>query len=174
MSIQNPYQKPSVQNRVLEKFRDYHELDDKALKKLYYRSANVSCIAALMLLGSVFSASIALGTWYYEEPVDFSQEIGRIIFLVMAVFQFSGFIGLGTRSPWGRILGFICCVLMLINIPIGTLVGIAGLVALSKAPELFGQGRVTHKELKAEFKERKRLKKEAKKLAKFERKQAKA
>lgn len=52
--------------------------------------------------------------------------------------------------------------------------GIAVLVALSKAPELFGQGRVTHKELKAEFKERKRLKKEAKKLAKFERKQAKA
>jgi hypothetical protein len=74
----------------------------------------------------------------------------------------------------GEYLVLFCSVLILINIPIGTLVGIAVLVALSKAPELFGQGRVTHKELKAEFKERKRLKKEAKKLAKFERKQAKA
>lgn len=174
MSTQNPYQTPSVQDRVLEKLRDYHELDDKALKKLYYRSCNVNAIAFLLMLGSAFSVLLALGNWYSEGSVGFTQEIGQILFFSLAGCQFAGFIGLAIRSVWGRIFGFIGCTIMLINIPLGTLIGIVGLVALSKAPELFGQARVTHKELKAEFKQRKCLKKEAKKLAKIERKTAKA
>jgi hypothetical protein len=61
-------------------------------------------------------------------------------------------VGLFKRTAWGRILGIIVCVISLINIPIGTAIGAFGLFAFFGAPELFGSNRVTHRELKTEFK----------------------
>lgn len=59
-------------------------------------------------------------------------------------------------------MGIITCSLSVLNIPLGTIIGIAGLFAFIKAPELFGQNRVTHKSLKQEFKNRKQAAKAAK------------
>jgi hypothetical protein len=58
-------------------------------------------------------------------------------------------------------MGIIVCVLTLINIPLGTLIGIVGLFAFIKAPNLFGPGRVLHKDLKTEYKLRKKARKAA-------------
>lgn len=172
VSHSNPYQAPTVAGRILAKQRDYSELDDKALKKLFYRSSNVNAIAALMLLGGVFTVSMYQGTWDSAEATDFPQETRRLMLLGVAVFQLIGFIGLASRTSWGKILGFVGCTLMLLNVLLGTIIGIVGLVALSKAPELFGPGRVTHKELKNEFKERKLRKKAEKREARLARKVA--
>ena len=58
-------------------------------------------------------------------------------------------------------MGIIVCILTLINIPLGTVIGVVGLFAFIKAPNLFGSGRVLHKDLKTEFKLRKKARKAA-------------
>ena len=50
------------------------------------------------------------------------------------------------------------CSVMLINVPIGTLLGILGLVAFIRGERLFGPDRYVGRELKAELKRRKKLK----------------
>lgn len=55
------------------------------------------------------------------------------------------------RLPW-RICGIVVCVISLINIPLGTLIGVMGLFAFVKAKELFGPERITHEEVKTAFK----------------------
>ncbi|MGJ8671626.1 hypothetical protein [Rubritalea sp.] len=181
MSVDNPYEAPlveqpvnasSIQARINEKLRDYKSLDEKAFKKLYYRSCNVSAIAALVLIAGLVIAGLLIFGWNEPNDPDESMVYGVGLLSLMAVFQLVCFIGLATRATWGRTMGFISCSLMLLNIPLGTLIGIVGLVALSKAPELFGPTRVTHKELKAEFKLRKQQMKEAKRAAKLEKKSA--
>jgi len=65
------------------------------------------------------------------------------------------------RSNWGRVMGIIACAFMLLRIPIGTIIGIMGLVAFIKAKELFGPDRITHAEVKRAFKQAKRERKQA-------------
>ena len=62
------------------------------------------------------------------------------------------FVGLLKRTSWGRICGIVVCVISLINIPLGTLIGVMGLFAFVKAKELFGPERITHEEVKTAFK----------------------
>ncbi len=124
-------------------------LDDKALKKLYYRSCNVTGLAVLLSLGVV----VILGVLSLAGP----RVEGDILFLmVILAFYCITATGLFIRSSWGRILGIIVCSLSLISIPIGTLIGLMGLFAFFGAPQLFGPNRILHRDLKAEFKLRKK------------------
>ncbi len=79
-----------------------------------------------------------------------------LIFILLAIFFLFAVFGLYQRTSWGKVLGIIACILMLISIPVGTIIGIAGLFAIFGSPKLFGKDRFTHKELKAEFKLRKK------------------
>src|SRR5512138_2074152 len=61
--------------------------------------------------------------------------IGAIIFIVVAVMSVPGIIagvGLLKLAPWARILAIVISALELLNVPIGTAVGIYGLWALTK------------------------------------------
>lgn len=157
MNGENPYQTPEASGVVnFEGDSEFEDLDDESLKKLYHRSCNVSCIAFLLVL-AVFSMVDIV----YSLPRIFDLKfevvigvgIGVILFFLITV------VGLIMRTSWGRIMGIFVCILSLVSIPIGTLVGVAGLFAFFKAPNLFGENRVTHKALKAEFKIRKKRKK---------------
>ena len=131
----------------------FGELDDKAFKKLYYRSCNVTGIA--FLLGLALLAIVGAATLVRGEEGVFNTPI----LIGLAAFYLVTLIGLIKRTSWGRILGIIVCVLSLISIPIGTIIGIMGLFAFIGAPNLFGPDRIPHKELKAEFKMRKKRRK---------------
>jgi hypothetical protein len=85
----------------------------------------------------------------------------RPVFIGLALFYLVAIIGMLKRTSWGRVMGIIVCILTLINIPLGTLIGIVGLFAFIKAPNLFGPGRVPHKDLKTEYKLRKKARKGA-------------
>jgi hypothetical protein len=122
------------------------------VKKLYYRSCNIQCIAFLMALGIVVLAWIMLGGGAFVRV-----QASPLLWGVLA-FNLVTFIGLLLRTDWGRALGIIACVLMLINIPMGTIIGIVGLFAFLGAAQLFGEGRITHAQAKAAFKARKVLK----------------
>jgi len=144
MSETNPYSAPKA-DLVLKvaapgKLR---ELDFKQLRKLYLRSCNVNAITFLTALGVILLALMSIGA-------AIESAMG-LVFIGISVFYAVAVIGMYRRSEWGRVLGIIVCIIALFHIPIGTLIGVAGLVAFSSARELFGINRVTHKELKAEF-----------------------
>ena len=120
-------------------------LDFNQLKKLYHRSRNVNAIALLLVLGVGILAFTSM-----NPPPEYESSIKPIL-IGLVVFYSVTVAGLYLRTPWGRVLGIIACVIALVNFPIGTLVGIFGLYALFGAPELFGKDRIAHKELEKQF-----------------------
>ncbi|MGL4400798.1 MAG: hypothetical protein ACRCXD_13080 [Luteolibacter sp.] len=156
MSLQNPYSPPQVIDSLAPIGNlQFGDLDDKALNKLYYRSCNVTGIAVLLSFGVVVMAGVV------AMPEADLDGLPKWVFIGLALFYVIAIIGLLKRSSWGRIMGILVCILSLISIPLGTIIGVVGLFAFIKAPNLFGRGRVLHKDLKAEFKLRKKAKKTA-------------
>jgi hypothetical protein len=155
MNTQNPYSPPlATDSPAFGGNSQFSDLDDKALNKLYYRSCNVSGIAILLLFGLVFLViAIAMP--------ETDLGLPKPVFMGLALFYLIAIIGMFMRTSWGRVMGIIVCILTLINIPLGTVIGIVGLFAFIKAPNLFGSGRVLHKDLKTEFKLRKKARKAA-------------
>ena len=119
--------------------------DFKQLKKLYHRSSNVNVITFLLGLGLIFIVILSA-------IPDMGEDFPRFLLIGIAAFYAAAIVGLFKRTSWGRILGIIVCILSLVNIPIGTLIGAFGLFAFFGSPQLFGKDRLTHNELKAEFK----------------------
>ena len=155
----NPFASPDNDDAIeVEGSETFKDLNDKALKKLYYRSCNVSCIGFLLVIGTIAIIAMVTAGGLYEE-MDGSTT--AIILIIIALYVIT-IIGVFMRTTWGRVLGIIACVLMLFSLGIPTIIGIFGLVAFIGAPQLFGAKRVTHKDLKAEFKLRKQLLKQAK------------
>ena len=152
MNETNPYSTPQVSvdtNHVAtEKLQG---LDSAQIKKLYYRSCNVNAIAVILGLGFLILVIVSI---LPDARRGFAMRFG---FGGLAVFYVVTIAGLFRRTAWGRILGIIACVTFLLNIPIGTAIGIFGLFAFIGAPNLFGSNRVTHRELKFEFKLQKEI-----------------
>lgn len=147
MNDTNPYSAPQtdVSTNVAVSSR-LQDLDFKRLKKLYHRSCNVNAIAFLLGLGILILSGISI------IPDALEEKSAKYIFIGLIVFYAITLFGLYQRTSWGRILGIIVCIISLINLPLGTLIGIVGLFAFFGAPELFGANRITHRELKFEFK----------------------
>jgi len=147
MNETNPYAAPetdvSVSRDVTDKLQG---LDFKQLKKLYYRSCNVNAITFLLGLAVILLVVVSM------LPDTGQETTMKWVFMGLAAFYASAAVGLFRRTAWGRILGIIVSLLSLINIPIGTVIGACGLFAFFGAPELFGANRITHRELKSEFK----------------------
>ena len=149
---QNPYATPEAAATPAFAAPALADYTPAQIKKLYYRSCNVSAIAGLMLIG-VFAIG-ALLVW--GKPGGDLGSFDNPVLLVMMIMNLVGAIGIIQRSDWGRIAGIIACFLMLINVPLGTIIGIVGLFAFFKAKELFGPDRIRHRDLKLAFKELKR------------------
>ena len=143
----NPYSAPETDVYANRATTDKLQgLDFKQLKKLYHRSCNVNAITFLLGLGLIGLAIVSMLPDAEYEPFM------RFVFVGLAIFYAVAVVGLFRRTAWGRILGIIVCIISLINIPIGTAIGAFGLFAFFGAPELFGSNRVSHRELKSEFK----------------------
>ena len=148
----NPYQAPDAEvDAATIKDGDFSHLNFKQLKKLYARSQNITAITGLIVIAAIFFVVAS-----FINDVD--EVAVTVIMLLIAVLYIVTAVGLIKRNQWGRRLGIGICCLSLLNIPIGTLIGLAGLFAFFKAPELFGPDRVTHKAIKEEVKYRKQNK----------------
>ena len=138
------------------------------LKKLYYRSCNVSAISFLAIAGSAFLLVMLYNTGKMPgqetiEQMPGQEELKRFFITYIIALQVLGglqtivaAIGLMMRTNWGRIIGIIVLSQNIYNVPMGTIVSVVGLFALFKAEELFGNDRITHKELKVALKELKK------------------
>lgn len=159
MSEQNPYLPPEAP--PLPPGGNYSGpgaagLDDKTLKKHYNNSRTTSALAFLFGLGALGCISIlGFGTRLIQEE-DGSAGVLSVILAVAAALNIATVIGLMKRTAWGRVLGIIACVPAMLNFPIGTGIGLLGIIALAGSPQLFGPDRLDPKELAAEIKARKR------------------
>lgn len=149
MNQENPFLTPQVAEATIAvtpgNLADY---SDAQIKKLYYRSCNVTGVGVILLLGALLLSGMLIAASGSGTALELSIPliIGIIAFNILAA------IGAFMRQTWGRVVGIIACVLMLLNLnPISIIIGIMGLFAFIGAKELFGPNRVTHKEAKAAF-----------------------
>ena len=93
----------------------------------------LGALAVLLLFGGL--AGIAGGVAEPEARVAIPilGGLGGFLFLLVLVFSLPAVIagvGLLQFRPWGRILGIVMSAINLINVPVGTAIGIYGLWAL--------------------------------------------
>ncbi len=143
MSEINPYAAPESDVTKTAGNSRLADLEFNELKKLFYRSSNVRVIAVLISIAAVV---LAITPFLVPEP-----PLHPFIYILLAIFYTVTVVGLFKRTYWGRGLGIVVSIISLINIPFGTIVGLFGLFAFIGSPRLFGEDRLTHQELKAEF-----------------------
>ena len=115
------------------------------IERLYKNSRSLGALGVFASISIVFQIIALIGN---------GGGSGSGIVIAMVITATLATICAFGRPEWGRTLGIMTCIPILIAFPIGTLLGALGIIAYSKSPELFGENRVTHKELS-------RLKKES-------------
>ena len=131
----------------------------KQVRKLYLASVNIRALAFIYALGAL--GLVATGGMMF---VDANPAVNAAapaavmgpVLVVMGVVWVAGVVTSYTRPRWGRWLGVALCVLMLLSIPWGTLIGILGLIAYAQGGKLFGPERIEHKDVAAVYKLRKK------------------
>ena len=121
----------------------------KVLGVLYLAVSAFFLVGALFLILAAGGAAGIVGA--SAEPEDAAIAIpiigiaGTALAMFLGVFAIPGLVtgwGLLQLKPWARIVGIVLSAISLINIPIGTVVGIYGLwVLLNKDTELLFDGR---------------------------------
>jgi len=139
--------------------REFVDLDTARVKKLWERSENIGTIGFLCLIGGVLI--FLVGAAGSMSPLEL------LVLGTIATVLIVGGIGMFSRSNWGRLFGYILCILMTISIlAISELVcfsimfflmGIPGLFALSEE-KLFGPERYRSKDLRTEYRFRRKFK----------------
>lgn len=134
------------------------QMSTKELKKLFNHSNTIRVLIFLWCLGLaflVFAVPVMfLAAASGDKEAVVSLVMG-ILFLVFGALQAAGVYGCWNRLAWGRTLGIVLCALSLPSFPIGTIIGILGIIAFSGGGRLFGPDRLTHERLKAEVAYRK-------------------
>ncbi|SHI66150.1 hypothetical protein SAMN02745181_0603 [Rubritalea squalenifaciens DSM 18772] len=152
MQTQNPYSPPNSAATQEESYGNplFARFSKQAVDRLYSRSCNVTSVASftsiisLILLGQ---ASLQLASSTRVDGFDFYI----ILFGFLGGFGAISAYHMIKRSRSGRIMGISCSSFALILFPVGTIIGVAGLFGFIQAPILFGEKRITHKELKKEY-----------------------
>jgi membrane-bound ClpP family serine protease len=126
-------------------------MSPKEVRSLYFHSRNVWAVFVLNSLGLLALAFIALIPAFSSSGLG-PGDAGTMLFVLGLVVLFSVLqYGLLVRTSWGRIGGIVMAVLSLVNIPLGTIVGIIALIAFIKGKVLFGPERITHREVKEAY-----------------------
>ena len=137
---------------------DFSRFDTKRLKALYNASRTVGTLCILWALGALLFLILVVVALVGKDKESMNQIATSLVVLIpLGALKVGALIGCLKQAEWGRVLGIIDCILMLLGFPIGTLIGIIGLVALIPNKELFEPNALDFKALKAEYKLRKQL-----------------
>lgn len=133
-------------------------MSTKEVKALFNHSSTIRALIFLWCLGLAIMA-VAIPVLLFVGASGGNDAgvtlIMGVIFLLLGAFQFACVYGCWNRLPWGRTVGIIICAFTLLSFPIGTIIGIFGILAFSNGQRLFGEDRLTHAQLKAEVAYRK-------------------
>lgn len=115
----------------------------KILGAIYIALSTLSLFVALFVAMAVGTASAIVGT--AADPNDAAVALpiigiaGTALVVFLVVVSLPGLIagiGLLKMRPWARVVGIVVAILSLLNIPLGTIVGVYGLwVLFSKETE---------------------------------------
>ncbi|MCP5537583.1 MAG: hypothetical protein H7A51_15290 [Akkermansiaceae bacterium] len=153
MTENNPYATPQSDISVTGDRASFHDLDTKALKKLRNNSHTIRALGGVNILVILVSASLlSLLSSHYLDQLSVGIAIAAIILGLLSAYA------LWWRPAGGRVIGILSCILMLASFPIGTLIGILGIISLSQSGILFGPDKPRHKDIEAEWKYRKKNK----------------
>jgi hypothetical protein len=134
------------------------QMSTKEVKKLFNHSNTIRALIFLWCLGLVGMA-VGIPVLLFAGARGGNGSgvtlILGVIVLFFAAFQFACVYGCWNRLTWGRTVGIIVCAFALLSFPIGTIIGIFGILAFSNGARLFGEDRLTHAQLKAEVAYRK-------------------
>jgi hypothetical protein len=150
---ENPYATPTDPGFVLAERRNFKDMPTRDLNKLRNDSHSIRAIAMLMMLGAGF-VLLVVGMMLAGEGGIYEAWLFEGIVLVQGLVAF----GLLKRPNWGRVVGFIAAVFMLLGFPVGTVIGVLFLISLVRGKRLFGPDRIPHKDLETEWKYRRKNK----------------
>lgn len=132
-------------------------LDPQKLKQLYNDSRSIYTLCLLWGLAAfIFLMAAGLGMASGRDPLMDRLLVGSFL-LALATLYIVTIVGCSLRVVWGRWCAFVLCILMLFGFPLGTIIGIMGLLALKRSPELFGENRYSRQQLADEYKRQKSL-----------------
>lgn len=151
---ENPYIAPTDTGILIPERQNFKDMATIDLKKLRNDSHSIRAVAVLMLLG-VGIISLAITGMMMTGQMGV-LEMG----LIFGLLSIQGVVcyAMLKRPNWGRVVGFISAVFMLLGFPVGTLIGIFFLISLVRGERLFGPDRLLHKDLEAEWKYRRKNK----------------
>lgn len=135
---------------------DLETLAHGDLKKLRDRSHTIMSVGVYWVLQ--LALVVPASSWIEESSDGLIPAHWTI--LASFVLLLPGVIGAFHRGAWARVVGMLTCCICLPAFPIGTALGIFGLIAYVGADKLFGRGRVLHRDLNREWKRRKQLRRE--------------
>jgi hypothetical protein len=133
----------------------FPDIETKKLKQLYNASRSIKALCAIWILGLVFQIVILLYASFAQGLTPEKRIHAFMFFVPIIVLNLATIIGCFQWASWGRILGAITCILILFGFPLGTILGILGLIAFIRSPELFGRNRLDPDQLIVEYKMRK-------------------
>jgi len=139
----------------------FPEYSTKDMKKIYFRSESIKSIAALIIMSTIMIAYEGFMIGQYLGKNVLIRGITKPMNVVVMLVNVLCFVGLITRTQWGRIVGLLTCALWIASplwlprLSIFILFGLWGLFVLIPSGNLFGPGRILSKELRAELKWRK-------------------
>ena len=152
-------QPPPLPSQALR--NTFPEIDDKKLKSLYSDHRSINAISALWILGSIIFLLVGMMVAISRRP-EVDPAINYIegsAFIGFGLLYFAFIIAIYRRVKWARIAGIVWCIICLFGFPLGTILGILGLMAFIRSPELFGKDRLDPDEIKVEYNYRKKNRK---------------
>jgi hypothetical protein len=159
---ENVFAPPRAQLDTREGPEALWDLTWKDIRKLYLASVNIRALGVLYAIGAF--GVLAVGGVILATPAATTARSGiealpMALLGVIGVVEIAGAVTSFTRPVWGRWLGVALCVLSLLSFPLGTLIGIIGLIAYAQGGKLFGPDRFMHKDVAEVYKQRKKDKK---------------
>ena len=153
----NAFAPPRASLEVREGPAELWEMPFKELRKIYHASHTIRALGALYALVAIGGAAIVMMFGFaVQAGASRRGDLGPLmIFFALVLASAAACVTSYTRQEWGRLLGGFLCILMIFLIPVGTVIGVLGLVAYFQAGKVFGPGRFLHKDVVTVYRQRK-------------------
>jgi hypothetical protein len=152
----NPYAPPQVPVAVETGRMLFPELSTKEVSALYYRAHNIITLTVLWGFWVLYYAVVPVEDGQLRHPL-LGPDAVRFLRAVQVIVFSLAIICCVRWDSWGRRLGLAACGGYIIGLnPLSMIVGVFGMGSLLRARPLFGPKRMHYRDLKSEFKHRRR------------------
>ncbi len=128
---------------------EVQSIPEKKFKYLYLSSRLIFGLTAYYVMSTIWICNTYL--WEMTRQNEYIETLlGVVIGLIVSI-------GMTMRTTWGKYLGVLYCMLLCLEVPVGSLIGFSSVFLILLNNSLFGKNRTTHYALKCESERRKLL-----------------